>query len=132
MRIVHSLDELLVLPSDRLVNGFRARSAVRLEIPDVTGATLARAQDALNELQECGGSIAGAIGTLLVLVYGLVVVIQRHDSLLSVRAAGELAAVVGLSLALGLAARFASCVHTRWRFARRCRELHRALLADRS
>ena len=127
MRIVHSLDELLILPSDQRVNGFRARTEVQLEIPEITRSALVRAQDALNELQERGGSLTGAVCTLLTLVYGVVLVIQRHDSLLSMRAAGELFAAVGLSLAVGFAARFASCMHTRWQFRRRCRELHREL-----
>ena len=130
MRIVHSLDELLILPSDQRVNGFRARTEVQLEIPDITKSSLIRAQGALNQLQERGGSLAGAVCTLLTLVYGVVLVIQRHDSLLSMRAGGELFAAVGLSLAIGFAARFASCVHTRWQFKRRCRELHQALAAE--
>ena len=130
MRIVYSLDELLILPSDRRVNGFRARTEVQLEIPEITKSALVRAQDALNELQERGGSLAGAVCTLVTLVYGVVLVIQRHDSLLSMRAAGELFAAVGLSLAIGFAARFASCMHTRWQFKRRCRELHQALGAE--
>jgi hypothetical protein len=67
---------------------------------------------------------------LLTLVYGVVLVIQRHESLLSARAAGELFAAVGLSFVIGIAARFASCVHTRWQFKRRCRELHRSLASE--
>ena len=129
MRIVHTLDELRVLPSDRQVNGFCARSAVRLEIPDITAPALVNAQDALNELQERSGSFAGALCMLLTLTYGLVLVLQRHDSLLSVRAAGELLAAIGLSFAIGFAARFVSCVRTRWQFTRRCLELHRAVSA---
>ena len=132
MRIVSSLDELLILPGDRCVNGFRTRTAVRLDIPEVTQPVLVRAQDALNELQERGGSIAGAVCMLLTLVYGVVLVFQRHDSLWSLRAAGELFAALGLAFAAGLAARFASCIHTRWQFKRRCHELHRALSGQHS
>lgn len=131
MRVVHSLDELLVLPSDRRVNGFRVRAAVRLDIPDITRPALARAQDALNELQERGGSLSGAICTLATLVYGVVLVMQRHESLWSVRAAGELLAAIGLSFAFGLAARFVSGVHRRWRFGRRCAQVHRLLEGER-
>jgi hypothetical protein len=127
MRIVSSLDELLLLPRDRCVNGFRTRTAVRLEIPDITQPALVRAQDALNELQERGGSITGAVCMLLTLVYGVVLVVQRHESLWNLRGAGELLAALGLSFAVGLVARFASCIHTRWQFRRLCRELHRAL-----
>jgi hypothetical protein len=127
MRIVSSLDELLILPSDRCVNGFRTRTAVRLDIPEITQPVLVRAQDTLNELQERGGSITGAVCMLLTLVYGVVLVFQRHDSLWSLRAAGELFAALGLSFAIGVVARFASCIHTRWQFTRRCRELHRTL-----
>lgn len=130
MRIVHSLDELLLLPRDRLVNGLLARTAVRLAIPDVAQRVLMRAQDSLNELQERGGSSAGAACMLVTLIYGVVLVLRRHDSPWSVRAAGELFAVLGLSFAIGLAARFIACLHTRWRFARRCRALHRTLAAE--
>lgn len=129
MRIVHSLDELLILPRDSRVNGFRARAEVRLDIPDITQPAQVRAQDSLNELQESGGSLAGAVCMLLTLVYGVVLVVQRHETLWSFRAAGELLAAVGLSFVIGFAARFVSCVHTRWEFHRRCRELHR-MLAD--
>jgi hypothetical protein len=127
MRVVHSLDELLILPRDTRVNGFRVRSEVRLDIPDITQPAQVRAQDSLNELQERGGSLAGAVCMLLTLVYGVVLVVQRHQTLWSLRALGELCAAVGLSFAIGLAARFASCVHTRWEFRRRCRDLHRVL-----
>ncbi|HEX6637498.1 MAG TPA: hypothetical protein VF033_07560 [Steroidobacteraceae bacterium] len=130
MRIVHSLDELLVLPRDRLVNGFHVRAEVRLDIPDITPPALVRAQASLNELQERGGSFAGAVCMLVTLVYGVVLVLQRHDSPWSWRAGGELAAAAGLSLAIGFAARFAACVHTRWQFARRCRALHRLLAGE--
>ena len=132
MRTVHSLDELLILPSDRRVNGYRVRAAVRLDIPHVARPALAEAQDALNELQERGGSLAGAVCMLATLVYGVVLVMQRHDSLWSLRAGGELLAAIGLSFTIGFVARFASSVHTRWQFRRRCRELHRALSGSRS
>ena len=130
MYVVHSLDELLILPRDSRVNGFRARAEVRLDIPSLAQPALVRAQDSLNELQERGGSLAGAVCMLLTLVYGVVLVMQRHDTLWSVRAAGELFAAVGLSFAIGLAARFASCLHTRWEFRRRCRDLHRVLARE--
>jgi hypothetical protein len=109
------------------VNGFRARSEVRLDIPDITEPAQVRAQDSLNELQERGGSLAGAVCMLLTLLYGVVLVVQRHQTLWSLRAAGELCAAVGLSFVIGLVARLASCVYTRWEFRRRCRDLHRAL-----
>jgi hypothetical protein len=130
MYVVHSLDELLILPRDSRVNGFRARAEVRLDIPALTQPALVRAQDSLNELQERGGSLAGAVCMLLMLVYGVVLVMQRHDTFWSLRAAGELLAAVGLSFAIGLAARFASCLHTRWEFRRRCHDLHRALTGE--
>lgn len=124
MRIVHSLDELLILPRDRVVNGIRARAEVRLAIPDIAPTDLVLAQASLNELQARGGSIAGAAAMLLTLLYGVVLILQRHDSPWSWRAAGELSVVLGLAFGVGLAARLGACVHTRWRFARRCRHLH--------
>ena len=127
MRIVHSLDELLILPRDRQVNGLRARTEVRLEIPDIERPVLARAQDALNELQERGGALTGAVVMLLLLIAGVIEVMQRHSSLMTLRAGAELIAVLALSFAAGFAGRLASCAFTRWQFARLCREQHRAL-----
>jgi hypothetical protein len=127
MRIVHSLDELLILPRDRHVNGLRARTEVRLEIPDIERPVLVRAQDALNELQERGGAVAGAVVMLLLLIAGVIEVMQRHSSLLSLRAGVELSAVLALAFALGFMGRLASCAFTRWQFGKLCREQHRAL-----
>ena len=42
MRIVHSLDELLQLPSEPAVNGFHAREALRLEIPRIASDVTSR------------------------------------------------------------------------------------------
>jgi len=131
MRTVHTLDELLMLPRDRLVNGFRARAGVRLEIPDVERAAQIRAQESLNELQENSGALAGAACMLATLLYGVVRVIQRHESLLSLRAVGELLAVMGLAFLLGLTARLTASTCTRLQFARRCRALHHALAGER-
>lgn len=127
MRIVHSLDELLILPRDQRVNGLRARTEVRLEIPDFERPVLVRAQDALNELQERGGALGGAIVMLLLLIAGVIEVMQRHSSLLTLRAGAELLAVLALAFAAGFVGRLASCAFTRWQFAKRCREQHRAL-----
>ncbi len=127
MRIVHSLDELLILPRDRRVNGLRARTEVRLEIPDIERPVLARAQDALNELQERGGAMAGAVVMLLLLIAGVIEVMQRHASLLTLRAGSELVAVLALAFALGFVGRLASCAFTRWQFGKVCRQQHRAL-----
>jgi hypothetical protein len=127
MRVVNTLDELLALPSDRYVNGFRKRVPVRLEIPALTKPVLVRAQFALNELQERCGS-AGAAGFMFVtLLYGVVQVFQRHTSLLSWNAAFELAVVLGLSFAAGAAGKFVALAITRWQFAHRCRAQYRRL-----
>jgi hypothetical protein len=127
MRIVHSLDELLILPRDQRVNGLRARTEVRLEIPDIERPVLVRAQDALNELQERGGAMAGAIVMLLLLIAGVIEVMQRHSSLMNLRAGAELLAVLALSFALGFVGRLVSCAFTRWQFGKVCRAQHRAL-----
>ncbi len=127
MHIVHSLDELLILPADRHVNGFWARMEVRLEIPDITEPALLRAQIALNELQDRRGTIAGAGIMFLTLLGGVLAVMARNRSLFSWRAAFELSVVLLLSFTLGYLARFASRAFTRWQFTRRCREQYRAL-----
>lgn len=130
MRIVHSLDELRLLPRDRTVNGFRARSEVQLEIPHITRQAQIHAQGELNKLQESRGAITGSLVMLLVLIVGVVDIMQRHESLLSLRAASELLAVLALSFASGFAGRFVSCAFRRWKFARRCRELYASLAME--
>lgn len=130
MRTVHSLEELLLLPGDQCVNGFRARSEIRLEIPDITRATLIRAQESLNALQQSGGAIAASALMLCALVIGAVEVGQRFSSMTSLRALMGLAAVLACSFALGFAARYGARVFTRWRFTRLCREQHRALSGE--
>jgi hypothetical protein len=130
MRTVHTLDELLMLPRDHLVNGFRARAGVRLEIPGLERAAQVRAQESLNELQENNGALAGAFCMLATLIYGIVQVIQRHDSLLTWRGAGELLAVMVVAFLFGFAARFVAAIGTRLQFARRCRLLHHELSRD--
>jgi hypothetical protein len=127
MHIVHSLDELLILPTDRHVNGIWARMEVRLEIPDITEAAQLRAQRALNELQDRRGTIAGAGVMFVTLLGGVLAVMERYTSLLSWRAALELVTVLMLSFTLGYAAWLVSRAFTRWQFARRCREHHRTL-----
>jgi len=111
MRVVRSLDELLTLPRDRHVNGFREREPLMLEIPELSRPMLMRAQDALNRLQERGGRLAGAGFMFIALLAG-------------VSASGELAAVLVVSFALGFAAKWAALVITRWQFAYRCRAQH--------
>lgn len=127
MRIVHTLDELAVLASDRHVNGFWARSEVRLEIPDITEPALLSAQGVLNELQDRRGTIAGSGLMFLTLLGGVIVVMKRHESLMSWRAAIELLLVLAFAFTLGYLARLVSRAWTRWQFARRCREQHRKL-----
>ena len=131
MRTVHTLSELLLLPRDPRVNGFRTRAGVRLEIPDIERAAQMRAQDSLNELQEGSGALAGAVCMLATLIYGVVQVIQRQESLFGLRAAGELLVVLGVAFTLGFVARLAACGFTRLQFTRRCRALHHALIGER-
>ena len=131
MRTVKTLAELLLLPRDPRVNGFRTRAGVRLEIPDVERSAQMRAQDALNELQEGSGALAGAVCMLATLIYGVVQVIRRQESLFCLQAVGELLIVLGVSFTLGFVARLASCAFTRRQFSRRCRALHRALAGER-
>ena len=127
MRIVSTLDELLALPSDRLVNGYRKRIPVRLEIPVLTKPVLVRAQFALNELQERGGSAGAAAFMFVVLILGVMQVYERHTSVLNLRAGAELAIVLGLSFVAGALGKYVALAITRWRFALRCRAQHRRL-----
>lgn len=122
MRIVHTLDELLELPRDERVNGFGRREALQLEIPTLTVHALTDAQDALNSLQERGGSLAAAGIMLLALITGVINVFMRNPSIFSGRALLELAAVLVISFGLGAAGKMAALAFTRWQFARRCRE----------
>jgi hypothetical protein len=124
MRVVRSLDELLTLPRDRHVNGYRGRVQLMLEIPELSRPMLMRAQDALNSLQERGGSLAGAAVMFIVLLAGVAKVLHENASLLGWRPIAELAATVALSFALGFAAKWAALAFTRLQFAYRCRAQH--------
>jgi hypothetical protein len=127
MRIVHSLDELLELPLEPGVNGFRAREPLRLEIPRLASDVSTRAQDSLNRLQERCGSLAAAGVMFLTLVAGVVQVFGRNPTLFSWQAMSELAAVLVISFCLGALAKMAALAITRWQFARRCREQYEVL-----
>jgi len=127
MRVVRSLDELLTLPRDRHVNGFREREPLMLEIPELSRPMLMRAQDALNRLQERGGRLAGLGFMVFALVAGVSKVLLDNGSPLSWRAIGELMAVLVVSFALGFAAKWAALAITHWQFAYRCRAQHYVL-----
>ena len=127
MRIVHSLEELLDLPHDEHVNGFRRRESLQLEIPTLTHHALTDAQDALNSLQERGGSLAAAAVMFLALILGVTNIVLRNPSLLTGRALVELTAVLALSFALGVVAKMVALAFTRWQFARRCKEQYEEL-----
>lgn len=127
MRIVHSLEELLDLPRDSSVNGFRTRQPLRLEIPTLAHDALDDAQEALNRLQSRGGSLAAAGVMLIALIAGVLKVFHRNPSMLNGQALIELAVVLVVSLLLGTVARGAALSITRWQFARRCREQYEEL-----
>jgi hypothetical protein len=127
MRVVSSLDELLQLPRDKRVNGFRVREPLVLEIPALTRHALRDAQEALNGLQERRGSFASSAVMFVALLYGVVQVFHRNASILSVRAWLELAVVLGISFCLGALGKAAALAFTRWQFAFRCRAQHRML-----
>ena len=122
MRIVHSIEELLELPRDEHVNGFRRRESLQLEIPTLNDHALTDAQDALNSLQERGGSLAAAGIMFLALIVGVTNVFLRNPSLFAGRALLELAVVLVISFSLGAFGKMIALAFTRWQFARRCRE----------
>lgn len=127
MRIVHSLEELLDLPQDDSVNGFRTRQPLRLEIPTLAHDVLDDAQEALNSLQERGGSLAAAGVMFIALIAGVLKVFYRNASMLSGQALLELLVVLCVSFMLGTLARGAALTVTRWQFERRCREQYEEL-----
>ena len=128
MRVVRSLDELLTLPRDRLVNGYRGRTPLMLDIPELSRPMLMRAQDALNSLQERGGSLAGAAVMFIAMLAGVSKVLHENASLLSWLAVGELIVVLAVSFALGIAAKWLALAITRLQFAYRCRVQHDLLI----
>ena len=127
MRIVHSLEELLELPGDEDVNGFRRRESLQLEIPTLTYHVLTDAQDALNSLQERGGSLVAASFMFIALVAGVTNVFTRNASMLAGQALFELAIVLVISIALGALGKTIALAVTRWQFTRRCREQYEEL-----
>ena len=127
MRIVHSLDELLELPREPRVNGYRAREPLRLEIPRLASDASTRAQDSLNSLQERCGSLAAAGVMFLTLLAGVFKVFHENPKILSLSALAGFAAVLVISFAFGALAKIIALAFTRWQFARRCREQYEVL-----
>ena len=127
MRVVSSLDDLLQLPRDSRVNGFRARELLQLEIPALTRHALTGAQDALNSLQERGGALAAAVAMLMVMTAGVVDVFYRNSMQFTLRAIVELVAVIAISFGVGAFSKLVALAFTRWQFAYRCRAQHRML-----
>jgi hypothetical protein len=127
MRVVSSLDDLLQLPRDSRVNGFRARELLQLEIPALTRHALTGAQDALNNLQERGGALAAAVAMLFAMTAGIANVFYRNSMQFTLRAIGEILAVIAISFCIGAGAKLAALAFTRWQFAYRCRAQHRML-----
>ena len=127
MRIVHSLDELLELPQEPGVNGYRAREPLRFEIPKLDSDISTRAQDSLNSLQDRCGSLAAAGVSFTILVAGVFSLFQRHSTLLSLSALAELVVVLVISFCFGALAKMITLSFTRWQFARRCREQYEVL-----
>ncbi|HEV7609801.1 MAG TPA: hypothetical protein VGO61_20870 [Steroidobacteraceae bacterium] len=124
MRVVNSLDDLLQLPRDTRVNGFRARELLQLEIPALTRHALTGAQDRLNSLQKRGGALAGATVMFLAMVLGVIKAFYDNPSILSARAIGEIAAALVISFGLGAVAKLGALAFRRWQFAYRCRAQH--------
>jgi hypothetical protein len=130
MRIVSSLDELLELPDDERVNGFRARTPVKLELGNLSSPALVRAQEALNRLQARRGSLAGAVCMFLTLIYGVTQVFRLTEKLMSWEAALGLGIVLVVAFGMGVIAKYVALMVTRWQFARWCRAQHRRLSAS--
>ena len=128
MRVVNSLDELLRLPRDPRVNGFGARTRVRLEIPELTRHALLRTQNSLNRLQSRCGCVAGGVVTLGMLVYGVIFAFQRNATWLSLHLLADLAMVLLVAFVSGFAAKMATLAVTRWQFTLRCRAQHGRLV----
>lgn len=122
MRIVHSLEELLELPLDEHVNGFRRRESLQLEIPTLNDHVQTDAQDALNSLQQRGGSLVAAGIMFVALIVGVLQVFYRHSSLFTGRALLEFVVVLAIAFCLGGLGKMIALAFTRWQFARRCRE----------
>ena len=127
MRIVSSLDQLVALPRDRSVNGYGARTPLRLEIPAVTRHSLLRAERALNRLQSRCGCMAGAIVTLIALGAGAIDLVRSVALAWSWDLPIRALLVLAGAFLLGLAAKLLTLAATRWQFARACRVHARAL-----
>jgi hypothetical protein len=109
------------------VNGFGARMAVQLEIPEISRHSLINAQRPLNRLQSRCGCVAGAIAMLATLAVGTSSVYAQNAETLSWRVLPQAGAVLLAAFVIGFAAKMATLAATRWQFARACRAQHRAL-----
>lgn len=131
MRIVSSLEELASLPRDPTVNGLATRAQLRLLIPDIACHAQMRSELALNRLQARCGCMAGALATLASLGAGTALLVDEGLRW-SWRLPLQVALVLAVAFALGLAGKLLVLVATRWQFARACRVHHRLLAGVRS
>ncbi len=127
MRIVSSLDELLLLPGDRRVNGMGPRLALQLEIGHLPRRELLRAQQRLNRLQQRCGCVAGAAGMFVALLVGGYFIVERNAGAFSWRWLTEPLLLVLAAFTLGFIAKMLALAITRWQFARECRRQHQQL-----
>ena len=66
---------------------------------------------------------------VLTLLYGVTQVFREVDSLMSWKAVIGLGVVLVVAFGVGVVAKYAALVVTRWQFGRCCREQHRLLSA---
>jgi hypothetical protein len=120
LRVIRSIDELLLLPSDRRVNGMGPREPIQLEIPGLARHAQIRAQQRLNRLQSRCGCVAGAVAMLASVALGALRVYTRHAGPPSWNLLWESLAVLVAAFTIGFVAKMSVLAVTRWQFAYEC------------
>lgn len=126
-RVVRSLDEILLLPRDRSVNGFARGVPIKLVVTGLPLHAQLQAQQSLNRLQSRCGCVAGSVATLTSLVVSAANIAHQGQSPSLVEALGQAFVAIVLSVLIGLLAKMATLAFTQWQFGLRCRAQHRVL-----
>ena len=107
--------------------GSAAANPLQLEIPTLNNHALTDAQDALNSLQERGGSLAAAGIMFVALIVGVTTVFHAQPLAAHWSRAARARLGAGDFVLLRRRRKMVALAFTRWQFARRCREQYEEL-----
>jgi hypothetical protein len=129
MAVLRSIDDLELLPRDTRVNGLVRRERIAFDISQFGRREQLRWEESLNRYQSRCGCVAGAVCLLVTLVAAGSYIATNTATLFSPEFLGNVVLVLLLSIAAGVAGKFAALEITRFQFARACLRVRREIVA---